>query len=229
MNNFYQALFQANLLYGVEMSSSDFAEIGLNAWNFIGNKQTKLHQFNTTINSEDLSIDLPCNADIIEAITIPDIDWNYVTNKNNNGDLNSKVIENWIEGQKTNASPLYTSGQFVKYERVGNKLYFDRNYGTVNILYKGIILDDEGLPELSDKEVMAIATYVAYVQKFKQGIMTNNPNIIQLANVLKSDWLRYCDAARVPDYINQNDMNEILNIKTSWDRKTYNKSYKGIK
>ena len=82
---------------------------------------------------------------------------------------------------------------------------------------------------LSDKEVMAIATYVAYVQKYKQGLITNNANIIQVANVLKSDWLRYCDAARVPDYINQNDMNEILNIKTSWDRKTYNKSYKGIK
>jgi hypothetical protein len=70
---------------------------------------------------------------------------------------------------------------------------------------------------------------VAYVQKYKQGIMTNNANIIQVANLLKADWLRYCDAARVPDYINQNEMNEILNIKTSWDRKTYNKSYKGIK
>lgn len=229
MNNFYQALFQANLLYGLEMSSQDFAEIGLNAWNFIGNKTTKLYQYSTKINQEDLSIELPCNADIIEAITIPDLDWNYVTNKHNNGDLSSKTIETWIEGQKLNTSPLYTSGQYVKYERVGDKLYFDRNYGTVNILYKGIVLDEEGLPELSDKEVIAIATYVAYVQKYKQGIMTNNANIIQVANLLKADWLRYCDAARVPDYINQNEMNEILNIKTSWDRKTYNKSYKGIK
>jgi hypothetical protein len=35
-------------------------------------------------------------------------------------------------------------------------------------------LDEDGLPEINDKEAVAIATYVAYVDKFKQGIITNN-------------------------------------------------------
>jgi hypothetical protein len=47
----------------------------------------------------------------------------------------------------------------------------------VNILYKGILVDDEGLPEITDKEATAIATYIAYVIKFKEGLQTNNPNI----------------------------------------------------
>jgi len=59
-------------------------------------------------------------------------------------------------------------GRFVKYERVGDTLYINSKYnGRINILYRGVILDDDGLPELTDKEVDAIAAYVAYTQKYK--------------------------------------------------------------
>jgi len=47
-------------------------------------------------------------------------------------------------------------------------------------------LDDNGLPELTDKEALAIATYCAYVTKYKEGIATNNATIISVANTLKS-------------------------------------------
>jgi len=39
-------------------------------------------------------------------------------------------------------------------------------------------MDDEGLPKLTDKEATAIASYIAYVVKFKEGLQTNNTNII---------------------------------------------------
>lgn len=229
MNNFYQAMVQANLLYGVELNFDDFAEVGLNAWNFIGNKQTRLYRYRAKIDPTDLSINLPCNADIIEAVTLDEEDWNYSTNIDSFGDINSFNIESDIEQYKYNTNILYQNGRFVNYEKAGNTLYFDRNYGTVNILYRGIMLDEDGLPELSDKEVIAIATYVAYVQKFKQGLITNNVAITNMANLLKADWLKYCDAARVPTHISQNDMNEILEAKASWDRKMYNKSYHPLK
>ena len=225
MSNFQTALMQANLLYGVEMSFDDFVEIGLNAWNFIGNKPTRLYRHRACVDADDLSVQLPCNADIIESVTLDVQDWDYTPNEG----VSRYNIEADIERQKFDTHPLYSSGKYVKYSRVGDTLYFDRNYGHVNILYKGIILDEEGLPELSDKEVMAVATYVAYIQKYKQGLTTNNGNIIQMANLLKNDWLRYCDAARVPDSISQNDMNEILEAKNSWDRKMYNKSYRPLK
>lgn len=229
MNNFYSALAQANILYGIEMSEDEFAELGLNAWNFIGNKTVKLHRYSAQIDCNTLTVDLPCNADIIEAVTSNNEDWNYTSNIYNNGDQMSLIIENDIEHYKANTNPLYQSGQYVHYKRIGDRLYFDRNYGTINILYKGIVLDDDGLPEITDKEAIAIATYVAYVQKFKQGLITNNAAITNMANLLKSEWLRYCDAARIPDYISQNDMNEILDVKFRWDRKAYNHSYKPLR
>lgn len=221
MNNFYQALNQANILYGIEMSEDDFAELGLNAWNYIGNKTVKLHKYLANIDDETLSVQLPCNADIIEAVTSTQED--YTPTKEN-----TLIIETGIESNKYNTNPLYQSGSYIPYNRIGDNLYFDKNYGTVNILYKGVVLDEDGLPEITDKEAIAIATYVAWVQKYKQGLITNNAAIINMANLLKADWNRMCDAARVPDYISQNEMDEIINVKFRWDRKGFGRSYKPL-
>ena len=228
MVNFHQAMFQANLLYGVEMLPQDFEEFGLIAWNLIGNKNVRLYRYCTKIECPDYTVELPCNCDIIEAVTYASEDWKYVTNYSPNGDYTSKFVENYIEGRKMYEDPLYMSGKYAKFERVGDTLYFDKNYGTVYILYKGVILDDEGLPMLSEKESLAIATFVAYRKKYKEGLMTNNANILQTAQLMLQDWLKYCDAARVPEYLNQNEMNDILDAKTNWNRKRHNFSYKPV-
>ena len=53
--------------------------------------------------------------------------------------------------------------------------------------------------------------------------------MLQEAQLLEQRWLKLCDAARVSIYINQNEMNTILDAKTSWNRKIFNKSYKPMK
>lgn len=231
MNDFYNfkyALTLANQLYDVDINEDTFEELGLIAWNFIGNKRCRLYRYSTRIDCATLSIQLPCNADIIEAVTYSFEDWRYTTNTTPNGDLNSAFIESYIESRKLFTDPLYIHGKYAHYERSGDTLYFDKDYGLINILYKGIIVDDEGLPEINDKEAMAIATYCAYTLKYKEGLRTNNGNTLQVAALLKNEWNKFVDAARVPAYINQNDMDEILDIGTRYDRKIFNKSYKPI-
>lgn len=228
-NDFHYAMTLANQLYDLEMIPENFEEIGLIAWGFIGNKRVRLYKYCTNLNCATMTVDLPCNCDIVEAVTYGFEDWNYTTNLTPNGDFNSQFVESYIEGRKMFNNALYPSGRFVKYERVGDTLYFDRNYGKINILYKGIIADENGLPKLNDKEAMAIATYCAYVTKFKEGLRTNNANIINMAQVLKNEWNKFCDAARVPEELDQNDMNQILDAKSSWDRKRYNKSIKPVR
>jgi hypothetical protein len=49
------------------------------------------------------------------------------------------------------------------------------------VLYRGQVLDDEGLPEITDKEATALATYCAYITKLKEGMSTNNTVMINLA------------------------------------------------
>lgn len=228
MNDFNYIYTVANSLYGLELEPEQFEELGLTAWNLIGNKTVRLYNYSANISCDDLSVQLPCNCDIIEAVTYNHEDWNYSTNKTVNGDYNSQFTEQYIEARKLYQAPLYISGKYAKYERVGDTLYFDKDYGKVNILYKGVILDEDGLPQVNEKEALAIATYIAFATKQKQGWITNNQNIIQLAQYLYQQWLKYCDSARVPLSIDQNTMNQVLDAKSSWNRKVYNKAYKPI-
>ncbi len=235
MNNFHYISVLLDMLYGIEMEDEDIEEIGLIAWQLIGNKRVKLYRFSDYIDKTDLSITLPCNAisgsgadgGVVEAVTASFEDWQRVTNYSDFGNHRSAFIENTIEFEKYYDSSFYIPGKLLKYEQVGDKLYFTKNYGKVNVLYKGILADEEGLPELTDKEAVAIATYIAYTQKFKEGLITNNPNIAQQGQLLKQQWLQQCDQARVT-YLNQNDMNNILDAKNSWHRHTYGKSTKPI-
>ena len=228
MNDFNYIYTVANSLYGLELEPEQFEELGLTAWNLIGNKTVRLYNYSADISNDDFSIQLPCNCDIIEAVTYNHEDWNYSTNKTVNGDYNSQFTEQYIEARKLYQSPFYITGKYAKYERVGDTLYFDKDYGKVNILYKGVILDEDGLPQVNEKEALAIATYIAFATKQKQGWITNNQNIIQLAQYLYQQWLKYCDSARVPLSIDQNTMNQVLDAKSSWNRKIYNKTYKPI-
>lgn len=228
LNNFHYAMTLMEQLYGITIQEDQFEEIALVAWNLIGNKRYKLYRYSTCAQGCTTEVQLPCNCDYIEAVTTSWEDWESTSNLYPNGDINSAHVEEYIESRKQFKNPLYQRGKFVKYERVGDTLYLSEPYGQINILYKGVVLDDDGLPELTDKEANAIATYCAYVTKFKEGLMTNNSNIISVANLLKQQWNVQCDQARVTDYLNQNEMDQILEAKTNWNRKIHNKSYKPI-
>lgn len=228
-NNFHYVAVLLKELYNITPENETLEELGLLAWGHIGNKETRLYRYSTNIGS-DLSVTLPCNAleGEVEAVTASYEDWERTTNHTDFGDVNTIFVENNIEAEKYYQSPFYISGKLLKYEQVQDKLYFAHNYGKVNILYKGILMDEEGLPELSDKEATAIATYIAYVTKFKEGLSTNNTAILQQAQLLNGMWQKQCDQARVT-YLNQNDFNQIMDVRDSFDRHWYGKSLKPIR
>ena len=227
--NFRYALTLAQTLYDVEGDSDTLIDIGLVAHNFIGNKFTQLHKELLDVNCEDGSIQLPCDVDMIEAVTYCGMeDWNYTDNTKPNGDISSLYTENYIESRKAFLDPHYISGKFVKYRKVGDKLYVNKGLGKVQVLYHSLILDEDGLPAINDKEAIAIAEYIAYVTKYKEAIRTNNQNVLRMAQELKQQWLFHCDAARVPEHVSQNEMDQILDALTAASWKTHGKSFKPI-
>ena len=106
-DDFHAAYSQANLLYGLNISPENFEEIGLIAWNKIGNRQIRLYRYVTNIDTQTLSVELPCNCDQIEAVTYSFKDWNYTSNITVNGDYQSQFIEQYIEGRKLYEHPFY--------------------------------------------------------------------------------------------------------------------------
>ena len=226
MNNFKYAISLAQMLYDIDINDIDtLIEIGLVAYNFIGNKNT--HLKSKIVDVKNGLVKIPCNADLIEAVTYPnEEDWNYTSNIKNYGDIDSLNIEQYIEKSKQNTDPLYISGRLIKYRKEGNYIYVSDKIDKVCILYHTEQLDEDDLPLINDKEAIAIADYIAYTVKYKEAIRTNNSSIFQIAQTIKRSWLIHCDAARVPEYVNQNEMNDLLDIISSHNRKVHGRSYK---
>ena len=82
------------------------------------------------------------------------------------------------------------------------------------VVYHGIFVDDEGLPLINQRELRAIATFVAYISLYKEALKKSDANKMKLAMVVKEDWLRQCNIARVKEHFSQNDMDRILDVTT---------------
>lgn len=227
MNNFRYAISLAQMLYDVDINDMDtLIEIGLIAYGFIGNKSTQLKAEIVNVNKNGL-VKLPCKVDLIEAITYPNVeDWNYTSNVKNFGDFNSFNIEQYIERSKQSIDPLYISGHYVKYRREGDYIYVNEPIEQVCVLYHTEQLDEDDLPLINDKEAIAIADYIAYTIKYKEALKSNNQAVFQMAQTIKKQWLIHCDAARVPEYVSQNEVNDLLDVMSSHNRKVHGRSYK---
>ena len=228
MNNFKYAITLAQMLYDVDINDMDtLIEIGLIAYNFIGNKNTYLQADIVTVDPKSGLVKLPCKVDLIEAITCPNVeDWNYTSNTKNFGDFKSLNVEQYIENAKQAIDPLYLRGRLVKYRREGNYIYVTEPIDQVCILYHSEQLDGDDLPLINDKEAVAIADYIAYTIKYKEALRSNNSAVFQMSQTIKKQWLLHCDAARVPEYVGQNEMNDLLEIASSHNRKVHGRSYK---
>lgn len=224
--NFHYAISLAQQLYLIEGDTEDLEEIGLVAFHMIGNKRTRLYRATLEV-GEDGSAALPCNCDLIESVTYcgPE-DWAYTSNVHQYGDIQSSYTENYIEGRKAFLDPLYQSGKFVKYRHEGDYIYVNKGFGKINILYHGEQLDEDGLPEITMNEAIAIADFIAYIKLNNKATETNNRVAMEQANTARQQWLMHCDKARAPEYISQNDMDMILDAATSWNRKKRGYSYK---
>lgn len=225
-NNFKSVYPLLHSLYGISMNIDNFEDVAYNGWQLIGNKQTQLHRYRT--NTDNGRIELPCNVDIIEAVYSPNIDAATSSNLSNLPNNFHSFSESYSENFKKDRNAFYNKGSLLKYRQEGNYLVFDRDYNNVEILYHGIMLDDDGLPYLTDKEVQALAAYCAYVETYKKGLALKDNNLITLSYNMKTEWQKLCSSARIPDHISQNDMDDILDVRTRWDRKQYGKSYKPL-
>ena len=213
-------------LYGITPDESNFEDIVMNGWSYINNKHTRLYRYVADTDKAGV-LDLPCNVDVIESVHIPMPDAKMTSNKTVFNEINTLFTEGYIDAWKRLEDPYWTRGKLVKYDEGNNQLFFARPYKNIMVVYHGIIADEEtGLPLVTDKEIKALAAYVAYASLYREGIQKRNPDIMQFAQTIYADWLKLCNAARIPEHLSQNEMDSILDVKTRWDRKQYGRSYK---
>lgn len=235
LQNFNAVYARANLLYDIEMQPTDFEEMALSGFEKIGNYRYRMYHAVVELQPDmdgGWVAELPCNCDpeLIESVTLTwGENWKYTSNLTINGDWDSHYVENYIEWRKMHKSEKYDNGIYAKYTIAGNKLYFRNPYGKVHILYRGIECDDDGLPRLTEKEVEALAAYLAWITKQKAAWRINDINSLRMSELAKAEWMRLCSEARVSKTLTQNDMDRILDAKTSFNRKHFNWSLKPYK
>lgn len=228
---FYSALPHCYEMYGVELDEDQFETYAMSAWHKIGNKDYKMYLMHAHPECDPEGgwyVCLPCNCDSVEAITLPFEDAKNITSTENHFGVYSHPIEDDIEFGKRMPNELYIPGKYVKFKELGDRVYFTEPFPMVNILYKGLYADENGLPMLNMREIEAIAAYCAYCHFYKKGLMTKDGSEIQLSQSLKQEWLQLCSRARVSESISQNAMNEILSVMTSFNRGSYGRTYKPI-
>lgn len=223
--NLKSAYSLVETLYGIEVAPGEFEDIALAGWELIGNRHTRLYKYIGDVVDGELK--LPCNVDLIESVHLPINDAQLFGPSIDIINSENIAIEGYIEHWGKLRDPFYTSGKLLKYDEGDNTLYFSQNFRNVIVVYHGILVDEEdGLPLINDKEMKAIAAYIAYVSLMKEGIKKRDQAAMSLSQTVQAEWLKKCNAARIPVHLTQNDMNTILNAKTRWDRKQYGKSLK---
>lgn len=224
--NMKSAYPELKTLYELEPDMEDFEDLAMDAWDKINNKHTRLYRYIGDAD-ETGKLDLPCNVDIIEAVYLPVNDAQLTTSMQSFINYPSIYTEHYIERWKHDESPFYNPGRLTDYKEGNDCLYFAHPYKHVCVLYHGVLVDEEdGLPLINTKEKDAIVNFVASALLFRDGLRKRDTTLVQFSDKIKADWPRLCNAARIPEHLSQNDMNEILDVKTRWSRKMFRKSFK---
>jgi hypothetical protein len=246
-NNFYDFLYGKFLLkeyFDIVLHEHDYIEHGYNIWREIGNLTTCVHSFEFEI-PEDGIVPLPCNVQLIHSVArgYPTVQF-----YENNGHI-FRMYNSWkmnphqflsdalMRAPSTSPDILKTNrykavGEYIPYVLQGQpgsySLHFLKEHMLEKavIIYSGILLDDDGNPVLNRKEAEAIAYKLAFIdtqkRAFKHDVKASN-----LLAYIKPEAERKMAAAKIPEYINDNEWDRVFSAKTSHDRKVYWSSYKG--
>ena len=223
----YTALTQVSELHGLELNEDTFETYAMSAYNKIGNKDYRLYRTRLYPKADPDGgwfVEKPCNMDSIEAITLDYESAQSTHTMDVNAGSKFQNIEQDIERTKSHTSDFYMPGKLVKYKELADRIYFNSPYAAVNLLYKGQYLDENGLPFINDKELDAIVAYCVYAEDLKKARLTKDQNTFQMAQLEYQLWQKACSNARTPMELSQNQMNEILDVMTSWDRHSYGAS-----
>lgn len=210
---------------GLDLKPDEFEIYAYRALEIIGNYwgETVTEVFKI----ENFIIPLPEECEYIEQVTRTGEDY-LMTDNIYRENYSKSEIENYVESRKRKKPILYQKGGFISYEQIGNSLRFKETGIPVLIMYRRRLLDEDGHPMITRDEAEAISAFCLFAYNKRKLNQTKDRIVAELLPMYKQTWDTKCSSARVHEYINQNDIDELSNALTSWDRKVHNISKKNI-
>ncbi|MCK5788366.1 MAG: hypothetical protein KAH32_05180 [Chlamydiia bacterium] len=228
--------------YGMSMQEEDFIEEAYIAFKEINSVPVTYYYYTQKPNNPtDLLIDVPCNvyrilsvtADTLHPEDYQDLEpykkepYNY--REQNAEFMNTKYGNSELKTYHFNDTPYTGVGTYIHYSwvsdrqlKIEDKRLHDKQ---IHIVYEGIAIDDEGLPLITRKHAQAIAIKVALVVATRKAF-AGDAGIANMLPLLQQEVGRLVQAAAIPEHITDNQLDKMLDVKTSFDRKRINRGLK---
>ena len=219
-------------LYPLDMMEDDFIEKAYMSWRGIQTIHTRKHVFIGEVDVNN-NLELPENVEFIRSVNYP---FNIYLNSlssfyiyiNGSRLLTTDDISEW-ESYNIDSSIEARRGDYITYELLEDGLITfpqgDLRGSKIAVLYDGLIVDENCDPKLLYKEMIGIAHGVAYM-KLRFNAYANIVGADKLLSLAKQESSLALVAATIPEYITDNEWNDVMNTKMRWDRKAYNSNYK---
>lgn len=143
--------------------------------------------------------------------------------QNSMAEANGSVVANQVPAPavKVNENfPRQPLGQFVDFRAEGNVIHLPAKNLDLEVLLTIMPVDEEGYPKVTEQVITAVASFLNLVycqKKYYSG---------QLAQYVfhdaKKDYNDYVGEALSPQSISENELNDIMNALSSFQRHSYN-------
>lgn len=221
--------------YGLSLDTDDYIERAYYVWRDIGNIALAQRTFDVIVPADGI-VTLPSDCEFIESAVTRDVIPGTPRNTTDGKyDMNSGGYRHDVRPDKevtsaedsVRASTNYSYGITVNFEIGDGYIHVTSSTMAnrpITIRYSAISVGTDGLPLLNDKEVNAIAGNLA-LQEAERELFKGIKGAEIKVQYLKQESDRLFQAAKTPERINDNELDKVLDIKVSWDRKVYGRRY----
>lgn len=222
-------------MYGMHIDEYDYLDIAVDALRSIQHFGTTEYISYITANKEG-RVNLPCNMDTIDAVTTEHMGRKAFSTRvehDMDGIINTDTYYTML-GIMTGLGRVFQPGLggfrgegYISYQLDGYDLIVDKRHsgGRVAVAYTGIATDLEGYPMITRKQSNALAAIAARVLAVR-GANRGDKGLASMVEYYTGISGRLIQAASIPENFTDNELNEVLNCKTSFNRKSINRPTK---
>jgi hypothetical protein len=147
--------------------------------------------------------------------------------QNTMAEANGDVLTNQIASPaiKINTDfPFKPSGTFIDFKTRGNVITFPVTNIEVNVMLTVMPIDKEGYPLITEQIITAMSYFLNMIWCQKKYYSAQLPKYIM--DDAKADLEYYLSEALTPQCMSDNEINDIMNALSSWNRHSVNTSFK---
>jgi hypothetical protein len=222
-------------MYGMHIDEYDYLDIAVDTLRNIKHFGTTEYVSFITVDSSGKAM-LPCNMDSIDAVTTQEMGRKAFASRvefDMDGILGTDTyysMEGTMKALGLTARPglAGSSGKgYISYQLDGKTISVGREHAgqRIALAFTGITTDLEGLPLITRKQSNALAAVAARVLAVR-GANRGDKNLASMVEYYTGITGRLVQAASIPEDLTDNELDEVLNAKTSFNRKSINRPTK---